>query len=128
MKLPHPQYPPKGEQYKCEECGLESISFWRELLLRITGKIKTHRFTTWHHLYDVGCIYHPKYSKKPYYYQEADRFNRKPYPYAPGCAYFWLCEECFEIVKKEEEELFNKDERKEEQRRKKGHEKSRKKT
>jgi len=104
--LIYPNYkvtPLKGEQCKCEECGLETLRFWKSFFLSITGRKKPKKATRWHYMHEVEWKDHPKYSKKPYYYQEYDRFNDNIYPLL--YPRFWLCDECFLKACEEEKEL-----------------------
>jgi len=63
----YPKYPLKGEQYKCEGCGLETKGWFKQFLLLFTGRKKTYKTTPrWHYLHSGKWKYHPKYSKEPY--------------------------------------------------------------
>lgn len=131
-KLPHPEHPPRGTEYKCEECGLETImtlSKLKKKYLKFTGKLEIPRDTNWHHLYEIGCLFHPKYATQPYYKWPANWEVRSflynphgksewekdvqrqirpgvimPFPRSPEHANYWLCEECFNRVIQEEKE------------------------
>ena len=100
----YPKYPPKGEQYKCEGCGLVTKGWFKQFLLVITGRMKTYKTTPrWHYLHSGEWKYHPQYSKEPYYWREYDRFTGAIFPVESR--FLWLCHNCFETAKKKEEQL-----------------------